>query len=83
MFTKTSRASCNDIKIRGYHKGKADYKDGFYMLRDNMNVYCDMETTLHEGWTLLVASNNNGWSAEQVRFFHLSRNSWDFFGRIN
>ena len=36
------------------------------MLRDNMNVYCDMETTPREGWTLLVASNNNGWNAEQV-----------------
>ena len=43
-----------------------DYKDGFYMLRDNMHVYCDMETTPREGWTLLVASNNNGWNAEQV-----------------
>ena len=37
------------------------------MLRGNMNVYCDMETTPNEGWTLLVASNSNGWSADQVR----------------
>uniref|UniRef100_A0A7M6DPA1 Uncharacterized protein n=1 Tax=Clytia hemisphaerica TaxID=252671 RepID=A0A7M6DPA1_9CNID len=61
-----SRSSCNDIKIRGYHKEKTDYKDGFYMLKDNLNVYCDMETTPKEGWTLLVSSNNNGWSGDQV-----------------
>lgn len=61
-----SRKSCNDIKVSGLHKGKTDYKDGFYMLDNLLPVYCDMETTPNEGWTLLVSSINNGWTGEQV-----------------
>eukprot|EP00111_Clytia_hemisphaerica_P010409 TCONS_00030414-protein len=82
-----SRKSCNDIKIRGFHKGKTDYKDGFYMLKDNLNIYCDMETTPNEGWTLLVASNNKGWSAQQVLERNINRpslyNDYSILNRAN
>ena len=29
-------------------------------------VYCDMETTPGEGYTLLVTAANDGWTMEQV-----------------
>ncbi|XP_057304821.1 uncharacterized protein LOC130641845 isoform X1 [Hydractinia symbiolongicarpus] len=61
-----SRKSCNDLKIHGYHKGKTDYKDGFYMLKGSQPVYCDMTTDKNEGWTLLVTASSNGWSFEQT-----------------
>ena len=61
-----SRKSCNDIKVNGLHKGKTNYKDNFYMLQGNQPVYCDMETTKNEGWTLLVTSASNGWKGEEV-----------------
>jgi len=61
-----SRRSCNDIRVHGLHKGKTHYKDGFYMLQNSTSVYCDMETTLNEGWTLLVTSTSNGWKGDQV-----------------
>ena len=61
-----SRHSCNDLKIHGYHKGKTDYKDGFYMLSGLQPVYCDMTSDKNEGWTLLVTSASNGWSSAQV-----------------
>ena len=37
------------------------------MIKGNQPVYCDMETTKNEGWTLLVASVSNGWTGDQVR----------------
>ena len=54
--------------IHGLHnKGDTTYKDGFYLLQNSLSVYCDMETTPNEGWTLLVTSASNGWKGNQVR----------------
>jgi len=61
-----SRKSCNDIAIHGYHKSVSDYKDGYYMLQNLQLVYCDMEYSPKEGWTLLVTSTSNGWTRETV-----------------
>ena len=36
------------------------------MLQGNQPVYCDMQTTKNEGWTLLVTSVSNGWKEEEV-----------------
>ena len=36
------------------------------MLQNSTSVYCDMETTANEGWTLLVTSVSNGWTGNQV-----------------
>lgn len=30
-------------------------------------VYCDMESNLNEGWTLLVSAATSGWGPSQVR----------------
>ena len=61
-----SRQSCNDIKIHGYHKGKLDYEDGYYRIKDSQIVYCDMTTTPNEGWTLVLTSKTSGWNIDQV-----------------
>ena len=66
MVLPFSRQSCNNIKVDGLHKGKTDYKDGFYMLQNSQTVYCDMTSTRNEGWTLLVTSADSGWTREQV-----------------
>ena len=65
-----SRRSCNEIVVHGWHAAKKTYKSGFYMIHDASGlrrpVYCDMETTPGEGYTLLVTAANSGWKAEQV-----------------
>jgi len=37
------------------------------MLRNSLSVYCDMEMTRNEGWTLLVTSVSAGWKGNQVK----------------
>lgn len=64
-----SRRSCNDIKIHGYHKGKLNYKDGYYRIQNSQIVYCDMTSNPKEGWTLLLTSKTNGWTINQVDYF--------------
>ena len=53
------------------------------MLKDSLNVYCDMETTPKEGWTLLVSSNTNGWKGNQVtrHYFDVHTTLYGRYGR--
>ena len=67
LYLHCSRSSCNDLRLHGHQSGRDDYKDGFYMLKNNLPVFCDMTTTPNEGWTLLVTAASSGWSKDQVR----------------
>ena len=64
MFT-FSRKSCNDLRVNGEQTA-----DGFYMLKNNYPVYCDMTTTPGEGWTLILTAATKGWTVEEVSGFH-------------
>ena len=65
-----SRRSCNEIVVHGWHAAKKTYTSGFYLTHGENGsrrpVYCDMETTPGEGYTLLVAASNYGWTESQV-----------------
>ena len=64
-----SHRSCNEIKVKGNHKGQSNYKNGYYTIKtDGANilaVYCDMEIDAG-AFTLLVASRHGNWTENQV-----------------